>query len=374
MASEPAVSGEAAAPDAAEKERLDSQDLAATDLLAATHLHRYEVAAALLAGAGRILDLCCGTGYGARILAADGARVHGVDVAPDAVAAARAALQPGESERVTFEEADALAFLRKAAQGDFDAVVCFEGMEHVPDPDAVARELERLALGGAKLLLSFPNSRGFDERNRFHVTDFGWEETRRLIGRFDSPIVLEQYLAEGSLVVPAGERPQEATTRLVGEADRDDPAWAGHWLVAVGVEPEQARTAAARLSAAAAPHQNAYMHDLERANASLLRANARLARGHLGVHDAAAASMVRRLEEMEQRAKAAEAEAEKWQEIADNNDWAFQDAELRLAALQARLALPRYAMVDALHDRLTALPGGRRFAAGTGRALKRLRR
>lgn len=372
MASEPAVSGEAS-PDAAEKERLGDQDLAAADLLAATHLHRYELAAALLPDAERILDLCCGTGYGSRILAAGGARVLGVDVAPEAVAEAQAALAPGESERVSFEAADALAFLRDAGAADFDAVVCFEGMEHVPDPEAVAGELERLAAGGVKLLLSFPNSRGLGERNRFHVTDFGWEETRRLIERFDEPAVLEQHLAEGSLVVPAGERPREAVTRLVGEPDRDDPAWAGHWLVAVGFEPDRARTAVARLSAAAAPHQNAYMHDLERANASLLRANARLARAHLGVHDAAAASMVRRLEEMEQRAEAAEAEVEKWQDIADNNDWAFKDAELRISALEGRLALPRYAAMDRFRESLLAVPGGAAVIRLFAGAFRRLR-
>jgi SAM-dependent methyltransferase len=355
MASEPAVSE----GPADEKERLDPEDLRDDGgLLASTHLHRYELAAAL-AGATRVLDLCCGVGYGSRVMAAAGATVHGVDVSAEAI---RTAEREG-GERVTFEPADALEALRRTGAGTYDAIVCFEGMEHVPDPEAVADELARLAQGGAKLVLSFPNSRGFEERNRYHVTDFGWEETKALIERFDTPVVLEQYIAEGSLIVPAGERPQALEARLVGEADRDDPAWAGHWLVAVGFGAAAVEAASARVSLALAAHQHAYMRDLERANAELRRTNTRLAREHVGIHDAAAASLVVSLNERHDadthRAEFAESEAAKWKMIADNNDWARQQAEQRLAE-------GRHVAVDRAYERLNGSRFGRLVLKGFG--------
>ena len=239
-----------------EKERLEERDIDAGGLVAATHLHRYELAAALLGG-DRVLDLCCGTGYGARALAANAASVVGVDVAPEAIAAAERAVGPEEEGRLRFEEADALAYLRGLGADAFDAVVCFEGIEHVPDPAAVVAELVRLAGAGTRVILSLPNSRGFDERNRFHVTDFGWEEAQQLIAGFDAPVVLEQYLAEGSLIVPAEGRPARAAARIFSEEARDRPAWASHWMVLVGFEDAAAGTAAARLGVAVAPHQNA---------------------------------------------------------------------------------------------------------------------
>ena len=321
-----------------EKERLDADDLATGDLLAATHLHRYELAAAAL-GEARVLDLCCGTGYGSRVLAEAGATVHGVDVAAEAIAAAEEAAGP----RLSFERADALEYLRRTGADAFDAVVCFEGIEHVPDADAVAGELARLAEGGVRVMFSLPNSRGFGERNRFHVTDFGWEESQALIARFEDPVVLGQHLLEGSLLVPVGERPPEAATRLIGDTDRDDPAWAGHWIAMVGFDASAARQAAARLAFAAAPHQSAYVRDLELANAELRRMNARLARSWLGLHDAAAASVVRGLEEQREAAR-------KWKEIADNNDFARQ-------GLERRLESPAHRGVDALRDLVRQIPG-----------------
>ena len=320
-------------PGADEKERLDAQDIAAGDLLAATHLHRYELASQLL-GSAKVLDLCCGTGYGSRVLAAGGATVHGVDLSADAVQAAK-----DEGGAVTYEQGDALEYLRGLGTDDFEAVVCFEGIEHVPDPQALATELARLAEGGVRLVLSVPNSRGFEEHNRYHLTDFGWEETQALIARFAEPIVLQQRLLEGSLIVPTGERPPEAPARLFGEPDRDDAAWAGHWLVLVGADPAAARTASARLAYAAAAHQSGYVRDLEQENQSLWRENNRLARGWLGVNDAAAGSVVRRLEE-----------ALPWKEIADQNDYARQ-------GLQRRLDSPPHRLVDAAQEALKRVPG-----------------
>ena len=343
------------AADLGAKERLEPAELDHGGLLVATHLHRYELAAGLCSGL-RVLDLCCGVGYGSRRLARDAASVHGVDLAEDAIATARATLSEDERGRITFETGDALAYLRSLPQDRFDAVVCFEGLEHVPEPAGVVDELARLAEGGARVIVSLPNSRGFEEDNQFHVTDFGFEEMRAVAERLGDAIVLGQYLAEASLVRPADERDgAELRGTLLGDAD-PGAAWANHWLLLAGVDPAAVDGAHARLELTAAANHNAYMRQLEHANAELIRANNRLARRWLGVHDAAAAVIVRRLEERVDkavaRAEAREADAGRWEEIANNNDWAR-------VQLEKRLSQPRYRMVDAVRDRIVSLPGGR---------------
>ncbi len=345
------------------KERLEPEEVADGGLLAASHLHRYELAAELCARA-RVLDLCCGTGYGASILARAAATVHGVDVSAPAIATARAQVPEEHAGRISFEVADALEHLRAAGAGAYDAVVCFEGLEHVPDPDAVLGEIERLATAGARVLLSFPNSLGFEEENAYRVTDYGWEEVQVAAARFPDAVLLGQSLAEGSWIAESGAPDGPATAWLVG-ADEARPEWANHWLLVAGVDEGATSRARARMALAASPPHNAYMRHLERANDALRSTNARLGRKWLGVHDAAAAAVVRRLQEriesienradgLEARARAAEAAAERWKGIADNNDWAREQ-------LDRRLAQPHYARMDAVRDRVLSVPGAVRL-------------
>lgn len=337
-------------PDAGAHERLGAAELERDDLLAASHVHRYELAAALCEGA-RVLDLCCGSGYGSLVLAERAASVHGVDVAAEAIEAARAAAGPAT---VTFEQADALAFVRALEVGRVDAIVCFEGIEHVPEPGALLDELARLRDGGARLLVSLPNSLGFEEENEFHVTDYGYEEMLAAAERLGGVEILEQRLAEASVLRRAGETGETELRGRLRAGGEDEAAWANHWLLIAGVDAAALDGARLRLSVTAASNQSGYMRQLERANADLRRHNARLARTWLGIHDAGAAVVVKRIDE---RASAAEeslrhwkGEAGKWEAIADSNDWAFKDA-------QARLASPRYRAVDAVLGGLRRIPG-----------------
>ena len=322
------------------QERLTVEEAEGGGLLAASHVHRYELAATALAG-DRVLDLCCGTGFGSRRLAAEAASVLGVDVSEEALAAARASLSPGEAERVRFEAGDALAFLRGCSPERFDAVVCFEGIEHVPDPEAVVAELARLAQAGVRLLVSLPNSKGFDEENEFHVTDFGYEEMRAITAPLPDPVLLEQRLAEASLIAESGTDDREVAGRL--DPLQDGPEWANHWLVAVGIPREALRLASARLAFVVSPQASGYLRMLETANAQLLQQNARLSQTWLGLHDAAAAAVLRRLEDQT-------AEASKWKAIADNNDFARQ-------GLQRRLDSPGHRMVERVRAATSRLPG-----------------
>jgi SAM-dependent methyltransferase len=264
--------------------------------------------------------------------------------------------------------------VRSLGADRFDAIVCFEGIEHVPEPDALLDELGRLRGRGARLLLSLPNSRGFEEDNEFHVTDFGYESMQAAAERIGGAAIVEQHLAEASVLRRAGDSGEIELRGRLRTPGEDEAAWANHWLLLAGVDDAALASASARLSAAAALNQNGYMKLLERANADLVRHNARLSRTWLGLHDAAAAAMVRRLQEAEARAEFAESEAERWEDIADNNDWARQERENELKGLEARLAGPRYAAMDAVYYRLTAFKTGKRLVDGIGSLARRAKR
>jgi hypothetical protein len=217
-------------------------------------------------------------------------------------------------------------------------------------------ELVRLAEDGTELIISLPNSRGFEERNEFHVTDFGYEEMRAVADRFPDAVVVSQYLAEGSLILmPDAARDSEAHGRLVdaGSPEASSEVWANHWLILVGVDAAQREQARAGLGFVTSPHHNQYMRQLERANAELLRANLRMGRAWLGVHDAAAGAAEARRVRLEARV-----------------------AELEQLVLHHKTALeaPRYRAVDAIRELAFSIPGVSTLLRLRSRMLRRRRR
>jgi SAM-dependent methyltransferase len=135
-------------------------------LVEAEHLARYRWAAQMV-GDRRVLDAGCGVGYGSVILAeADAREVLGVDLGEAVVAAASAAERPG----LRFAQGD-IARL-DAEGGSFDAIVCFEVIEHVEDPHVVLAEFARLLAPGGLLVISSPNRDAYVPGNPHHHLEF----------------------------------------------------------------------------------------------------------------------------------------------------------------------------------------------------------
>lgn len=270
-------------------ERLSLEQAGAPTLLALTHVHRYGVAAELCAGM-RVLDLCCGSGYGTRILSRSATAVTGIDKHESSIERARDDL--GEGERIRFEQGDALEWLERPLGEDFDAIVLLEGLEHLPDPGGALERLRRHAEAGLTLIISVPNSRPFGEENPHHVSEFDFESALAAFERLPGAQVLYQYQAEGSLIrsAPGGELDGRVTLD-----ERAEHEYCNHFLAIVNTDQALASlSGSTRMQLSVAPAFTRHMLDLERENRMLWRTNQRLARDTGAIADSAAASTLAR--------------------------------------------------------------------------------
>ena len=105
-----------------------------------------------------VLDVACGTGNSAIPAARRGARVTGVDIAPNLLEQARARAKTGGVE-ARFEEGDAeqLAF----PVASFDIVISVFGAMFAPRPDLVASELKRVCRRSGKIVMANWTPEGF---------------------------------------------------------------------------------------------------------------------------------------------------------------------------------------------------------------------
>lgn len=276
-------------------ERLSLEAAQADTMLACEHRHRYEFAARLCAGR-RVLDLCCGSGYGTAILGAHARAVVGVDNDAATVETARATLGT-PAANVSFELADAVACLRTDLAARFDVVVCFEGLEHLRDLDRALELLRGHAEQGIQIVASIPNGKLFAERNPFHVTEFGYDDAIRAFAPFASTVMVPQFLAEGSLIVPAHAHETEVTVSL---DDRDEPEYANHFVFCVNFDSSAVEDVHhGRIGLNTAPVFNRWAEDLKQGAWALRRENARLARARLGKGGSAAAAALAGLADRE---------------------------------------------------------------------------
>jgi 2-polyprenyl-3-methyl-5-hydroxy-6-metoxy-1,4-benzoquinol methylase len=142
------------------------------------HEQRYKFAAPYCKGK-TVLDVACGVGYGSRILAASGARnVVGVDVSESAIQYAQRHFSHPNVEFVCCSIED-LGQLK----AQFDVLVSFETIEHLPDPGLLLRQSRHVLSPRAKVICSTPNT-DFDEKgveaNPYHLSEMTYSQFEEL--------------------------------------------------------------------------------------------------------------------------------------------------------------------------------------------------
>ena len=114
----------------------------------------------------RVLDAGCGEGYLARVLAACGARVTGVDISPRLIEQAREKSPDGA---IDYRVAD-LSLPLPEPTGSFDVVGSYLVLNDVPDYRGFARTIASVLSAGGRAVLAF-NNPYYGVLSR-HVTDY----------------------------------------------------------------------------------------------------------------------------------------------------------------------------------------------------------
>ncbi len=154
------------------------------DDLWAEHISRYAFASRFAPGA-RALDLGCGTGYGAALLAEQAVNVMGIDVAPEAIRYARSHY-PIARLHLAQASASCIPF----ANASFDLITAFEVIEHLADWRSLLSEARRVLRPNGVFLVSTPNkayyteSRGAEGPNPFHEHEFEADEFQAALTEF----------------------------------------------------------------------------------------------------------------------------------------------------------------------------------------------
>lgn len=144
------------------------------------HLAVYEWIGARTIGQD-VVDLACGEGYGADVLARGARSVVGVDANPDAFAHARL--------RYTRDNLSFARGLVETWHRECDAVAFLQTIEHVLDPDAVLDHIAQMLRPGGTLYVTTPNlltlaPPGAEKsENPWHVKEYRAEELRALCAR-----------------------------------------------------------------------------------------------------------------------------------------------------------------------------------------------
>ena len=168
------------------------------------HVHRYAMARELAFGK-EVLDIACGEGYGADLLAAVAKQVTGVDISQEAVAYATAKYPRKNLEFVCGSAAEI-----PLADASVDLVVSFETIEHHAEHREMLAEIRRVLRPDGVLLISSPDKYEYSDvpgyRNPYHVRELYLNEFEGLLrAEFSQVEVFGQRVCYGSFVGPLGD-------------------------------------------------------------------------------------------------------------------------------------------------------------------------
>ena len=145
----------------------------------AEHIVRYLFATRFVRGK-RVLDAASGVGYGADLLRSAGAaEVVALDRSPEAV-------RYGKKHHSKFRPAYVLGDVESLPlqNAQFDVVVSFETIEHVPDYQRFLAEVKRVLRQDGLFIVSTPNRGIYVEGNPFHTKEFTFAEFEQALAGY----------------------------------------------------------------------------------------------------------------------------------------------------------------------------------------------
>ena len=141
-----------------------------------SHYARYDFALTLLSEVDTVLDLPCGVGYGSGLLARKVGHVVGCDISEPAITHSKEYFQVPQIEFVVGDAEKLPHEVR--AHAPFSKVVSFEGIEHVPHPSQMLREIKSVIASDGKLIISTPRK---PHGSPHHIIEFSLDEFTALL-------------------------------------------------------------------------------------------------------------------------------------------------------------------------------------------------
>lgn len=190
------------------------------------HTHRYLLAREL-ARDKVVLDIACGDGYGARMLADVAVNVIGVDISLKTVA--RAAIKY-QHPRLFFLGGSATAI--PLTDASVDLVTSFETIEHLAAQEDMLGELRRVLRSEGLLIISSPDKYEYSDssgyENPYHVNElYGYEFLELLRARFSKVKPFGQRVLFGSVIAVGDDghffswRKNEPESRTMGLSEAE---------------------------------------------------------------------------------------------------------------------------------------------------------
>ena len=147
------------------------------------HLHRYYFAAQFVKGKV-VLNLGCGEGYGSYILSKYAKKVVGVDIDDKSIKHASSTYIRSNLEY----RVGSVTSIPVDGEEIFDAVICFEVLEHIAEHEEMLQEVKRVLKKDGIFVVSTPNKKVYSDepnyQNPFHVKELYFDEFKALLGRY----------------------------------------------------------------------------------------------------------------------------------------------------------------------------------------------
>ncbi|MBD3313418.1 methyltransferase domain-containing protein [Candidatus Woesearchaeota archaeon] len=142
------------------------------------HMARY-IFACQFVNKKDVLDLGCGYGYGADMMASTARRVLGVDRSRKVIEYSG---KKYKKNNLAFRKDDCR---KLGIDGKYDIITSFEVIEHIDRPEDFLREIRRLLKKDGLLIISTPNVQrplaDYEEKNPYHIKEYTQKDFKKLL-------------------------------------------------------------------------------------------------------------------------------------------------------------------------------------------------
>jgi len=153
------------------------------------HVVRYQLASSWISPGSTVIDAACGMGYGVEILAANspGSFFTGIDGSETAIDYAKNLFLPEENSEIEFKVGLLPKALAEYKSNSVNALISFETLEHLEDPQGFLAEAFRILSPGGRIIVSVPNDWADEsgkDPNPYHLHVYTWEKLERQLSEF----------------------------------------------------------------------------------------------------------------------------------------------------------------------------------------------